>query len=151
MFGMAAAALGGALLGSRSSRSSQPSAPERMSYEDAYEQAEDALTPHFEKDRQRVWDDISRNMVASGFYGQAPGDSLRTQAMTDMQSDFSGQKSRYAQNLRSTEYAEDYRRYQHELQQRDDRFGSIGTGAALGYQVGGGWGAAIGALTGAFF
>ena len=120
MFGIAAAALGGALLGSRSSRSSQPSAPERMSYEDAYSQAEDVLTPQFESNREQVLTDVDKNLISRGFYGQAPGDYMKSGVMGDMQSQFEGQKSQYAQNLRQNEYAQDYQVYQHQLQQYNE-------------------------------
>lgn len=150
--------IGGALLGAAlSGGGSDPKPPKKMSYDEAYEQAEDALGNQYRDNRQKVLDDINRNMISSGFYGQAPGDYLKQDAMTDMERDYEAQKSRYAQNLRNSNYAEAYQQYQHELQQDNRQFGNIGMGAALGKNLatgtalGGGWGSALGALAGAFF
>jgi len=95
----------------------KPDAPEKMSYQEALRQAEDALRTPYEENRENVLSDINRNMVSRGFYGQAPGDYLKQDAMTDMENDYQTQKSRYAQNLRNSNYAEAYQQYQTQLQQ----------------------------------
>jgi len=127
--------LTGALIGGLASNllgggSSEPKAPKKMSYEEALRQAEDSLRNPYEENRERVISDINRNMVAKGFYGQAPGDYLKQEAMTDMENDYQTQKSRYAQNLRNTNYAEQYKQYTNELQQYnqpDPFWSTIGT------------------------
>lgn len=127
--------LTGALIGGLASNllgggSSEPKAPKKMSYEEALRQAEDSLRNPYEENRERVINDINRNMVAKGFYGQAPGDYLKQEAMTDMENDYQTQKSRYAQNLRNTNYAEQYQQYTNELQQYnqpDPFWSTIGT------------------------
>lgn len=108
----------------------KPSAPKKMSYEQALKEAEDALKQPYLDNKNQVIDDINRNMVSKGFYGQAPGDYLKQDAMTDMENDYQTQKSRYATNLRNTDYAEQYQQYQHELQQAnqpDPFWNTIGT------------------------
>jgi hypothetical protein len=115
---MLGALVGGALLGSAlSGGGSEPKAPQKMSYDEALKQAEDALRQPYQDNREQVISDINRNMVSKGFYGQAPGDYLKQDAMTDMENDYQTQKSRYAQNLRNSNYAEAYQQYTHELQQ----------------------------------
>jgi hypothetical protein len=115
---MLGALVSGALLGSAlSGGGSEPKAPQKMSYDEALKQAEDALRQPFQDNREQVINDINRNMVSKGFYGQAPGDYLKQDAMTDMENDYQTQKSRYAQNLRNSNYAEAYQQYTHELQQ----------------------------------
>lgn len=115
---MLGALVGGALLGSAlSGGGSEPEAPQKMSYDEALKQAEDALRQPYQDNREQVINDINRNMVSKGFYGQAPGDYLKQDAMTDMENDYQTQKSRYAQNLRNSNYAEAYQQYTHELQQ----------------------------------
>jgi len=115
---MLGALIGGALLGGAlSGGGSEPKAPQKMSYDEALKQAEDALRQPYQDNREQVISDINRNMVSKGFYGQAPGDYLKQDAMTDMENDYQTQKSRYAQNLRNSNYAEAYQQYTHELQQ----------------------------------
>lgn len=131
------ALIGGAVsyFSNKASEKSKPKPPEKMSYEDALTQAEDALRNPYEENRKNVLNDINRNMVSKGFYGQAPGDYLTQDAMTDMANDYETQKSRYAQNLRNNDYAESYQKYQTELQQAnqpDPFWSAIGTMA-------GGW------------
>lgn len=155
MLGTIIGTIGAGILGN--AMKDDPEPPKKMSYDKALNQAEDALQQPYQENREKVLDDINRNMISSGFYGQAPGDYLKQDAMTDMENDYQTQKSRYAQNLRNTNYREGWQKYQNELQQREKKFGNIGTGAGLGYQIGsetsigGGWGAGLGALTGAFF
>lgn len=129
---MLGALLGGAVLGSLfgGGSSSEPKAPEKMSYEQALAQADDALRQPYLDNKNGVIDDINRNMVSKGFYGQAPGDYLKQEAMTDMENDYQTQKSRYAQNLRNSDYAEAYQQYTNELQQfnqPDPFWNTIGT------------------------
>jgi len=116
---MLGALIGGAVLGSMfgGGGGDTPDAPQKMSYEEALKQAEDALRQPYQDNKKNVIDDINRNMVSKGFYGQAPGDYITQDAMTDMENDYQTQKNRYAQNLRNTDYAEAYQRYQTDLQQ----------------------------------
>lgn len=134
MWGMIGAGLLGAALGSGGSK---PKAPEKMSYEEALEQAEDSLRNPYEENKKQVLNDVNRNLVSRGFYNQAPGDYIKQDVMTDMANDYQTQKSRYASNLRNTDYAEAYQKYTHQLQQSnqpDPFWSTIGTmaGSFLG-------------------
>src|SRR5690554_5806919 len=92
----------GALLGGLfSSKKSKPKAPERMPYEESLKMAEESMRPSYEKGRERVLGDVDRNLIGRGFYGQAPGDSLKASTMADMESDFQGQLARAATNLQN--------------------------------------------------
>ena len=96
--------------------SSKPKAPERMSYEDALRQAEEAMAPRYEKSRERVLGDVDRSLISRGFYGQAPGDAFKARTMADMESDFQGQLAQAATNLQNSQYMQDYQTYQTQLQ-----------------------------------
>jgi len=95
---------------------SQPQVPERMNYEDALKQAEEAMRPQYEKSRERVLSDIDRSLISRGFYGQAPGDAFKARTMADMESDFQGQLAQAATNLQNSQYMQDYQTYQTQLQ-----------------------------------
>ena len=110
------AGVGGYLLGSNRSKGSSPKAPERMSYEEALKQADEAMRPGYEKGRERVLGDIDTSLVSRGFYGQAPGDAFAARTMADMESDFQGQLAAGATNLQNQQFMQDYQLYQTELQ-----------------------------------
>lgn len=132
---------------SGSSGGSQPQAPERMNYEDALKQAEEAMRPQYEKSRERVLSDVDRSLISRGFYGQAPGDAFKARTMANMESDFQGQLAQAATNLQNSQYMQDYQTYQTQLQygnQVDPFWQTIGgiAGLALGGPAGGavgGW------------
>ena len=110
--GLALGALSSALGGS-----DEPERPERMPYSEAMKQAESVLQPQYGKNREQVLSDIDNNLVNRGFYGQAPGDAMKSETMGDMASNYQSQKNRYAQNLRNNQYNQDFQIYQSELQQ----------------------------------
>lgn len=123
-----AAAAGGYLLGSNN-KGSSPEAPERMPYEEALKQAEEAMRPGYEKGRERVLGDIDTSLVSRGFYGQAPGDAFTARTMADMESDFQGQLAASASNLQNQQFMQDYQLYQTDLQyanQMDPFWTSLG-------------------------
>lgn len=146
MWGAVLGAVGGALVNNlfSSNKSSNSSKPKRMSYEDAYSQAQDVLTPQYEKNREKTLGQVDNNLINRGFYGQAPGDSLKAGVMTDMENDFQGQLANYATNLQNQQYDQDYQTYQLGLQeqQRDDDFWS-GIGNIAGSFLGGSGGESL--------
>jgi len=141
--------------------------PERMSYEEALGQAEDILQPQYQESKEKTLDQLSNAMIDTGFYGQAPGDAIKAETMADMESDYQSQLSQYATNLQDRRYNQDYQAYKtnwqmqqqnraYQNQQQQQTFGNIGTGAAIGQQIGegfgeSGWGTGLGALAGWLF
>lgn len=119
-------------------------APERMSYKEAYSQAQDVLTPQYQASREGVIEDIDTNLISRGFYGQAPGDAMKASTMADMENDFQSQLAQYATNLQNNQYAQDYQTYQLDLQQQqnDDSFWNT-VGSLAGSFLGGAGGESL--------
>lgn len=143
MLGMLAAGVAGYGL-AESSSSSEPEPPERMSYDQALKQAEDALQPQYEKSKEKTMSNVNNNLINRGFYGQAPGDALRANTMADMEADYRGQVANYANNLQNERYTQDYQTYQTNLQQANqpDPFWQ-GIGSIAGSFMGGPGGEAV--------
>ena len=149
----------GSVLGNnskKSSSSSNSSSGYQLSYKDALSQAEDVLKPQYEESKENTLNQLDNNMINTGFYGQAPGDAIKADTMADMETDFQSQLSQYATELQDRQFKKNYQEYQLQNQQQEQTFGNIGTGAAIGQQIGegfgeSGWGTGIGALAGWLF
>jgi len=121
---------GGGSSGGSSSKS-KPEAPERMPYNEALSQAKDVLTPQYNRARERTLGDVDNNLINRGFYGQAPGDTMKAGVMTDMESDFQGQLAQYATNLQNQDFTQGYQAYRaamDDYRYEDQKSGQFWTG-----------------------
>ena len=110
---MAAGWVGNKLFGGGDDKkASKPEAPERMAYGKALRQAEDILTPQYNQAKEKTMNNVNNNLINRGFYGQAPGDTMKSGVMSDMESDFQGQLARYATNLQNQDFNQGYQAYQ---------------------------------------
>lgn len=130
--------IGGLIDSSFSGNNSKPKQPSRMDYDTALGQARDILTPQYERSRDNTMNKINNNLVSRGFYGQAPGDALRANAMVDMENNFQGQLANYATNMQDNRFNQDMQNYQMQMQEYNtpDPFWS-GIGSIAGSFLGG--------------
>ena len=116
-----------------------------MDYSQAYSQAQQALQPQFNQQMQN----LGRQQVSRGFYGQLPGDVMQQQLGTQQV----GQTAQYAQQLQDADWQRGFQQAQLALQQeqmdmqqqqqeqerRDNFWRTIGgvAGTVLGGPIGG--------------
>ena len=123
-----------------------------MDYEQAYEQAEEILSPQFKQQRQ----ELSRNQRQRGFYGQMPGDVMEQQLASQQVA----QTGQMATDLQHQDWQRqmqqeqfEFQQQQYEDQQSSDFWGTIGgiAGGILGGPAGAAIGTGAGNLIGNIF
>lgn len=113
------------ILGSQLNKgNSRPKAPERMNYNQAYNQALAALEPGYNNNVSKTMQNVDNNLMNRGFYGQAAGDALKLDTRADLYNDFQGRVANYANNLQNNQFSQDMQTYQYELQndKEDNQF-----------------------------
>ncbi|MFW6122250.1 MAG: hypothetical protein ACOC80_15310, partial [Petrotogales bacterium] len=135
----------GGAFGSGSSNDEMPDTPEPMDYEKAYKQAEDVLQPEFEQQQQ----DLSKQQVNRGFYGQMPGDVMQQELAGQQESQLAQQATDIQQQdwqRNMQEYEAEMGQYQQEEQEKSNFWGTVG--GIAGSFLGGPGGGAVGSWAG---
>jgi len=145
-FGMpgVGASVGGALGGMVGGGPEVPEAgeaPEMMDYSTAASQSKQMLQHDYRDNVKKTTEQIDKNTINRGFYGQAAGDALKQDAKNQMQADYQQNIANLATDIQQRNFNNDMRSYQQEynnemkayqLEQQEYAAGQQGMGQMIG-------------------